>query len=103
MKMLMVICDRNITKKIINLLNQNEIKYHASFYGKGTADKTILDYLNLAETQKEIIVSFIEKEKELKIIESFKKSSYFLNKGGAVAFTVPLGAVSRSTLEYISL
>lgn len=103
MEMLMIICDRDVTKNILKLLNENDFKYHTAFYGKGTADKNILSYIGLTETQKEVIVSFNTKEKTIKIMEIFKKTALFINRGGAVALTVPVDYISKSTVEFIGL
>lgn len=103
MKMLMVICNRDKTKKVIKQLNDNDIKYHTSFYGKGTANTKMLAYFGLVDTLKEIVVSFISNEKEVEIMEIFRNSPEFLSRGGAVALTVPLDFVSKSTLDYIGL
>ena len=62
MKLLIVICDRTLSKKIIKILNQESICYHVSFFGKGTADSTILSYFGLEKSEKEVILSLSEKE-----------------------------------------
>lgn len=100
MNLLMVICDRRTTKKIIRLLNEKDLKYHISFYGKGTADNEMLAYLGLAESEKEIVVSFVKKEKTLKVMEQLEKHPLIMNHG-AVAFAVPLDAIGQNTLKFI--
>lgn len=100
MRMLVVICDRNLTNKIIKTLNKEEIKYHVSFYGRGTADQSILSYFGLEKVEKEVIISVVNKEKIKAIMERLK-SYEFIKNHGAVAFIVPLDSINKSTLKYI--
>lgn len=100
MNLLMVICDRKKTPKIISLLNEKNLKYHISFYGKGTADNEMLAYLGLAESDKEVVVSFVKKEQTLEIMEQLEKHPLIINEG-AVAFTVPLDSIGQNTLKFI--
>ena len=100
MNLLIVICDRKKTKKMIKLLNEKQLKYHISFYGKGTADNEMLAYLGLAETEKEVVLSFLKKEKTTKVIKELKTHPLIINEG-AVAFTVPLDRIGQNTLKFI--
>lgn len=100
MNLLIVICDRKKTQKVIDLLNEKDLKYHISFYGKGTADNEMLAYLGLVETDKEVIVSFIKKEETLKVMEQLEKHPLIINEG-SVAFTVPLDSIGQNTLKVV--
>lgn len=100
MKLLFVICDRNITAKILKQLNKLNANYHISFYAKGTANSEILSYFGLAETEKEMIMTFVEKDNVENILNTFLDMEYFKNHG-AVAFTVPLDGIGRKTLEFL--
>lgn len=66
MKILFVICDRNITSKILKFLNDSHVFYHLSCYAKGTANSEILAYFGLAETEKEMIISIIQEDQQKK-------------------------------------
>lgn len=100
MKLLVVICDRKKTKRIINLLNQNDIHYHVTFYGEGTANNEMLDYLGLIDTEKEIIFAVHKKDKITSIINELENAPSIKNHG-AVAFAVPLDAINKSTQSFI--
>ncbi len=100
MKMLVVICDRTKIGKIVKLLNGENVKYHISFYGKGTADPSILSYFGLEKTEKEVIFSIVDNQ-NIKIIMEKLSAYEFVKNHGAVAFTVPLDGISKNTLEYI--
>lgn len=100
MKLLFVICDRNITEKVLDVLNETHVHYHISCYAKGTANSEILSYFGLAETDKELILSFVEDE-YVKVVMEKLGSFEFIKNHGAVAFTVPLDGIGRKTQEFI--
>lgn len=100
MKLLIVICDRNLTNKVLKILNDSNAHYHLSFYAKGTANSEILSYFGLAEVDKEVILSFIRVGNINSIME--KLSGYeFIAKHGAVAFAVPLDGIGKNALSYL--
>lgn len=100
MKVLIVICDRNLSSKILKLLDNMGIFYHISCYAKGTANSEILAYFGLAETEKELIISFIKNEDTKKIMDSLSELEFVKNHG-AVAFTIPVNGIGKKTLEFI--
>lgn len=100
MKLLIVICDRSITNKILKLLNDQHVYYHISCYAKGTANSEILSYFGLAETEKEMILSFVNDDCVSTIMEKLGGVE-FIERHGAVAFTIPMDGIGRKTLEFI--
>lgn len=101
MEMLVVICDRTYTEKIIKYLNKSEVKYHVSFYGKGTASSEILSYFGLHKSEKEVIISMIKKDQIKDLFTNLSEQPYFINHG-AVAFTVPMDSIGKNTLDFIT-
>ena len=100
MKLLIVICDRSITDKIFKLLNDQHVHYHVSCYAKGTANSEMLSYFGLAETEKELIISYVNDDNETSVMENLRSNKLF-DQHGAVAFTIPMDGIGRKTLEYI--
>lgn len=100
MKLLIVICDREYAPDILKTLNLENVKYHLSFYGQGTANQKILTYFGLEKTEKEVILSFIDKQNVTKVMDHLMTHEY-IRKHGAVAFTVPLDGISRSSWDYL--
>lgn len=98
MEMIMVICDRNLTQKIVKILEKNNMKKHFSFYGRGTANNEILSYFGLAKSEKEVIVSFASKVDTEQMLLALKEKPY-VKKHGAVAFCVPMSAINQSALD----
>lgn len=100
MKLLVIICERKKTKFAVDFLNENDIRYHLSFYGKGTADNEMLSYLGLTDTRKEIIFSILKKDTMKLLMEKLEIKKAFKTYGG-VAFAVPLDAINKNTLNFI--
>lgn len=100
MKLLFVICDRSLSNKVLKILNEEHIKYQISFYGKGTADQSILSYFGLEKTEKEVILSVTDNKNIANIM--IKLSTFeFVENHGAVAFTIPLDGISKNALDLI--
>lgn len=100
MKLLFVICDRNITSKILKILNDTHVYYHLTCYAKGTANSEMLAYFGLAETEKEMIISIVQDDYTKEVMERLSAFE-FIKKHGAVAFTVPLDGIGRKTMKFI--
>lgn len=100
MKILIVICDRSVTNKILKLFNEHHVNYHISCYARGTANSEILTYFGLAETEKEFVMSFVEDEIVEELMSGLSDVELIKNHG-AVAFTIPLDGIGKKTLEFI--
>lgn len=100
MKLLIVICDRNLTDKVMKSLAEIGVNYHISCYAKGTANSEILSYFGLAETDKELILSFVDKEKLESVMKKLEGLE-FIRKHGAVAFAIPLDGAAKKSLDFI--
>ena len=100
MKLLTVICDRSITNKILKLLNDQHVHYHISCYAKGTANSEMLSYFGLAETEKELIISFVNDDNVATVMDKLRGVD-LIKHHGAVAFTIPMDGIGRKTLEFI--
>lgn len=101
MKVLIVICDRNLTSKVLKVLDNMNVWYHISCYAKGTANSEILSYFGLAETEKELVISFISNEQCKKVMAGLEELEFVKNHG-AVAFTIPVDGIGKKTLEFIN-
>lgn len=102
MKLLIAICDRTLTKKLLNIFNEANLHYHITFYGQGTANSKILAYFGLEKIEKEIIFSVVDKQ-EIEVLFEKLKTEEFIKKHGAVAFTIPVDGISKNTFDYIKM
>lgn len=98
LKFTFLITERNLSNKVTKLLKDNDFDKYFLFYGKGSANSTILEYLGIGETEKEVIIYPSNEDDAKKIMEHIKKSEYIKN---TIVFTVPVSGISSlKSLEY---
>ena len=91
LKLTFLITNRGVGTKLTDYLRDKGIEHYFSFYGKGSANKAILDYLGIGETEKDIIVYPSSDEDSSLILDSIKNSEYLKN---TIAFNVPVKGIS---------
>lgn len=101
MRLLVVICDRRYTEKILKLMTEKDINYHFTCFAKGTANSEILSYFGLAEVQKEVILTVVHDEVIKDIMDKLGDVELIKNHG-AVAFAIPLNGIGKNTLSFIA-
>ncbi len=97
MKMLFVINDNE--KKLNTLINKFHLPFNTIMYGEGTASQSILDFLGLSKTKKNILTSIIPDIMENDLIDYLKDNTNINEIGKGVAFTVPLSSSPKYIKE----
>jgi len=97
-KLLFIILDEGLDKKVKYLLNKYGIKIKTVTNANGTASPSVLDYFGLTETKKEVFMAIIPDYLSGKIIEKVKTDFNFDKIGTGIAFTIPIA----SSNKYIS-
>lgn len=90
LKILFVINDDE--KRIKELINKFKLPFNTLIHGIGTASQGILDFLGLAKTEKNILISIIPDILEKGIMSYFRLETNIKEFGKGVAFTVPLSS-----------
>lgn len=67
---------------------------HFAFIGRGTARPNVRDYLGLAETEKNVVVSIIPESYEKRMLAAATETLKLYLVGKGIAFTLPLTSVS---------
>ena len=62
-------------------------------WGHGTADSSLLDYLGLGETEKDIILGGIETVRARPLLQKLKQEFSMERAGGGIAFSIPIVSV----------
>ena len=98
LKFTFLITERSLGNSISKYLKNKGFDKYFLFYAKGSASSTILEYLGVGETEKEVIV-YPSNEKDAEIImKSIKESEYLKN---TIIFRVPVSGISSlKSLEY---
>jgi len=102
-KLIVCILPRGASEKITVHCLEKKIAFHLLLLGRGTADSTILDYLGLGETEKDIFLLSVRKSEASKLLESLKEELQLEKPGHGIAFSIPLSSVAeRHTLELLA-
>ena len=92
-KILFIICPK---EKILKLIFQKySLNYKIVTNGKGTANSSILKYLGLNNTKKEIYMVFIPSSIEKNILYDINKWFNLEKKGKGIAWTISLTSSSK--------
>ncbi len=81
--------------RLTEILNDFSVALSFSFPGTGTARTTVLDYLGIGTTEKDVLIALIPESDELAILREIqtKMSLYLVGRG--ISFTLPLSAISE--------
>ena len=98
LKLTFLITERSLGNKINKSLKEKGFDKYFLFYAKGSASSTVLEYLGIGESEKEVIIYPSNENDSLKIMECIKNSEYIKN---TIIFRVPVSGISSlKSLEY---
>ena len=92
-KMLVTVVDRSKTLFYIDLLEQFEVNIQMVLYGKGTANSDMLNLLGLAETDKSVILSYINEDRVKEALETLSDKFQTVKNGKGIAYTISLDSI----------
>jgi hypothetical protein len=102
-KLIIVIVDRNIDKKVTKLFNDHNIEYHIVMPGKGTAPTDMQTYFGLGEKEKSVIMSIAEEDEIKNIFSLLKSELNFDDPNTGVAFQIKISSLSSMlALQYLT-
>ena len=97
------IVSRGKGETVLEVLRENKILQNTICQGRGTAPSSILEMLGLGSTEKDIVLSFVKKEKSGDIIKKISEKLVFSKPGNGISFTVPLQSVAGiATFKFIT-
>ena len=88
--LMFVIVNKGKGEKIGALLSEHGSIFNLLLLAKGTADKKILSYLGLGETEKDLVIGAFPVEMSWDVLEKLHHEKNFKAPGKGVAFTVPI-------------
>lgn len=89
-ELICVIVKFGLASKIISCAKEKGITGGTIFLGIGTINNPILDFLELNEIRREIVIIGAEKEKSYAAIDFLNERFKFYKKNHGIAFTVPI-------------
>jgi len=101
LEILYVIVNYGLGSKVLNVAKQNGISGGTVYLGKGTIKNRILEFLDLNDVQKEIVLMVADKATADDAIAKLNKEFKFYKPNHGVAFSISVGCVlgSRSCLR----
>lgn len=93
LKLLVTIIDRSKALYYSDLLEQFEINMQMVIYGKGTADREMLNLLGLAENEKAIILSVVREDNITEVLETLSEKFEKIKNGKGIAYTIPMKSI----------
>ena len=93
LKQLYVIAERKNTQKLCSSLQSAGAHYQTAVYGHGTARSELLSVLGFDSSEKVLILATVQPERVPLVMEMLK-TNFDFGKGGGIAFTTSITAVS---------
>jgi len=98
LKFTFLITERSLGNKINKYLKEKGFDKYFLFYAKGSASSTVLEYLGIGETEKEVIIYPSNEKDSISIMNLIKGSEYIKD---TIVFRVPISGISSfKSLEY---
>lgn len=101
MKLLITIVQRGRGDEVTNLISKCKVDFSVIFLGQGTASNTMMEYLSLADTKKEIVFSLIDDSDEKIILDTLNKHFELDRKHHGSAFTMSLTSINRLAFKHL--
>ena len=93
LKMLVTIVNRSKNLFYLDLLEEFDVNVQMVLYGKGTADSEMLNLLGLAETDKAVILSYINEDRVKDALDTLNEKFHKVKNGKGVAFTIAMDSI----------
>lgn len=99
---MITIAEKNKSENYISYFAQNGVNLTLGRYGKGTANKEMLEYLGVGSTEKCVLFSFLTLKKSKELLKEMEKKMQLRKVGAGLSFTIPISSVgSKKTLDLL--
>ena len=93
LKMLVTVVNRTKTLFFLDLLEQFEVNVQMVLYGKGTANSEIMNLLGIVESDKSVILSYINEDRVKDALEMLQEKFQKVKNGKGIAYTISLDSI----------
>jgi nitrogen regulatory protein PII len=102
-KLLVAIVDRGKGDDVVEILRESGVTYNLVSPAYRATGLEIMDYLGLANPERDIIFSVVTEDKVGRVLNKLLYKLNFDEPGNGLAFTIPISGVSGPlALRYIS-
>lgn len=99
LQILCIIVDRGFGSKVCRILTTEGMALQYVTLAHGTAHSVFVDYLGLAEPEKELVLTLTNRSATTGIFRSLRESLDLDVPGRGIAFALPLTAVTKTALD----
>ncbi len=100
--LMVTIAERSKSENYISYFSEKKVNFTLGRYGRGTANKEMLDYLGLGNKEKCILFSFVTEKESKALLEEMEKKMQLKKMGVGLSFTIPISSVSgRKAVEVL--
>ncbi len=99
LQLLCIIVDRGFGSKVCRLLDRQGMALQYVTLAHGTAHSVYIDYLGLAEPEKEIVLTLTCRSATAEIFEALREKLDLDVPGKGIAFALPLSAITQTALQ----
>lgn len=93
---------RGKAKKLMNVLDKNNINFHVQTMGFGTAPSEMMDILGLTSNNKDIVMSFGASSNVNLLVQTFGENFAGYSEYGGLMMILKLSAANRLIVEMLS-
>lgn len=98
---MVVVTDRGKGEEMADMMADKGVTFNMLTLGRGTADKKILSYLGIGESEKDVLCCCMKQKTAQHIMETFKKNSSLDKPGKGIAFCIPIGSIPEC-MKYLN-
>ena len=100
LSMLVAIVNHTDESKILKIINKYKVGFKYVMYGEGTASSSLLDYFDLNDEEKAIILSVLPNGMCKKILIEISNKINVNESGKGILFSIPLSSSTKYMLDY---
>lgn len=101
-KLVATIVNRGHGEEIARICNKLDLNVHFLFFGHGTANSEILDYLGIGEAEKDIVITLAPSHKIPQLFKAFLTDMDIRKPGKGIVFTVPITGINSFIMQLLA-
>ena len=101
LRMLVIITDKPVEKKVVKILDDFRVKVRYQFRGKGTASSEFLEICGLSESGRIITAGLVLKGSVHGVFEALEEKLKIRERGRGIAFTIPVNGLQSYLLKQL--
>lgn len=100
LSMLFIIINRTDEKRVLKIINKYKTVFKVVTYGEGTASSSLLEYFDLNDEEKSVIMLVLPPLMCESLLNDLKNKMKVHELGKGISFTVPLSSSTKYMLDF---